>query len=247
MKKLLAVLLAGLMLIGFGPGASAQTPEELEAEGRALLAQTMGDLKGKYTIAGGLSFQDTRKDYVGVVHGDGAYAFLREDGVRDIHFKDRVLRVYPDRNAYHALSSSYSFDYLPLLTPKAIPASVTVARWYEATEVSFGGVRYWYKKDGLWSIDGGPSLEILINSLSKEADPDVFSLDGMREVPELQKWLWEPQEALALFLEEHPTLNKVFGKLLSAAITVLVTVFSPLLYLVILVLRVLFYFDLYKV
>jgi len=48
MKKLLAFLLIILMLVGFGAGVSAQTPEEeaLEAEGRALLMQTMEDLKG---------------------------------------------------------------------------------------------------------------------------------------------------------------------------------------------------------
>jgi len=246
MKKMLAALLAGLMLFGFGVGAGAQTPEELHAEGRALLAQTMEDLRRDYTIAGRLSPEPGgRAYYVGVVHSGDAYAFIREDGVRDIHFKERTVRVYPDRSAYHELSLSYSFGYLPLLTPKQIPGSVTVERWYESVGVSFGGIRYWYKNGSLWSIDDS-SRDILINKFSKEADPDVFSLDGMQKAPELQKWLWEPQEALALFLGGRPALNNLFGKLLSAAITMLVVVFSPLLYLVILVLRVLFYFDIYK-
>ena len=52
---------------------------------------------------------------------------------------------------------------------------------------------------------------------------------------------------LELFLNEHPTLDKLFGKALSAAITVLVVVFSPLLYLLVLVMRALFCFDLYRV
>ena len=237
MKKLLAVLLAGLMLCGFGISAAAQTPEDL-------LAQTMADLADDYTIAGRLSFRETRKDYVDVVHSGGAYAFLREDGVRDIHFQDKAVRVYPERGAWHTLTLSYSCAYLPLLAPKEI-ASITAQEWYDSLEASFDGYSYWYKDDILWSIEN-ETLDMLISTFSMEATPDIFSLEGMREVPEFMKWAWEPQEAFAINLDEHPMFNTVFGRMLSALITVLVVVFMPLLYLVILVLRVLFYFDLYK-
>ena len=170
MKKLLAAVLAGSMLFGFGVGANAQTPEELTAEGRALLTQTMEDLRGDYTIEGRLSFRETRRDYVGVVHSGGVYAFIREDGVRDVHFTGRTVRVYPDRGAYHELSSSYSFDYLPLLTPRQVPASIAVERLYESIEVSFGGVRCWYKGGRLWSIDDS-SRDILVDRFIGEARP----------------------------------------------------------------------------
>ena len=247
MKKCLAVLLTGLILMGFGTGAAAQTPAELEAEGRALLAQTTQDLKGNFTIEGKLSAQDAGEYYVAAVRCDGAYAFIRADGVRDIHFKDKAVRVYLERNAYHEMSASYSSDFLPLLTPKEVPENISVSKQFEATEVSFNGCRYWYKNGSLWSIDNSSSLEILIEDFRKQTNPGIFSLDGLQEVPELQKWLWEPEEALALFLAEHPTLDRLFGKALSAAITALVVVFSPLLYLLVLVMRVLFYFDLYRV
>ena len=243
MKRIFAILLAFLMLFGFGMSANAQT----QAEGRALLAQTMGDLGGDYTIAGRLSFRETRKDYIGVVHSNGAYAFLREDGVIDIHFADKVVRVYPERNAWHVLSLSYSFKYLPLLTAKQLPenAALTVRGWYESIEVSYEGYGYWYKNNTLWSIDDF-SCDVLINTFNKQADSDVFLLEGMREVPAFMQWVWEPLEAFAQFTSEHPMFDSLIGKLLSAGLTVLVIAAMPLLYLVILVLRVLFYFDIYK-
>ena len=239
MKKLLALLLAVLLLFGFGAGASAQAPEEL-------LAQTMRDLRGDYTIHGD---KNDPGDYEIVIRYDGCYAFIRTDGMRDIHYTDKAVRVYPDRNAYHKLSSSYSFDYLPLLTPKEIPenAPITSKEWYGSIEVSFDGNRYWYKEGSLWSIDGGPSLGILIGSFSGEADPGVFPLDGLREVPELSKWLWEPQESIQAFLGEHAMANKFYDTMLSVGLTVLVIMGLPLLYVLVLVLRVLFYFDIYKV
>jgi len=246
MKKLLAALLAGLMLMGFGAGVNAQTPEELQAEGRALLAQTMEDLRGSYTIEGRLSFRETRGDYVGVAHGGGAYAFIREDGVLDLHLEGKALRVYPDRNAYHALSLSYSFNYLPLLTPRQIPENIAVRSWYGSIEVSLGGMRCWYKNGSLWSVDDDASYDIAIALFTKSADASMFSLEGMREVPGLMQWVWEPQEALGIFLDEHPAFNTIFGKALSAAVTALVLVCLPLLSLAVILMRVLFYFDIYK-
>ena len=239
MKKLLALLLAVLMLFGLGAGASAQTPEEM-------LTQTMKDLRGDYTIQGD---KNDPGYYEKVICYDGNYAFIRADGVRDIHYKGRVVRVYPERNAYHKLSSSYSFDYLPLLTPKEIPenAPITAKEWYGSIEIPFEGNSYWYKEGSLWSIDGGPAPGILIGAFSGEADPGVFSLDGLREVPELSKWLWEPQESVQAFLGEHAMADKFYGAMLSAGLTALVIMGLPLLYVLVLVLRVLFYFDIYKV
>jgi len=246
MKKLLALFLSALMLCGFGAGASAQTQEALEAEGRALLTQTMRDLRGAYTMPGNANDPGA---YETIMCDGQAYAFVRANGVRDIHFKDRAVRVYPGRNAWHTLSSSQSSQLLPLLTPKEIPAGASIAarEWYGSIEVSYDDCSYWYKDGMLWSIDGGPSPSILIDGFSKGIDPGVFSLDGMREVPELQKWLWEPQEAIARFLDEHGTMNKIVDTALSAGLTALVIAGMPLLYVVVLVLRVLFYFDIYKV
>ena len=237
MKKLLAALLAGLMLCGFAVHAGAQTSKEL--------IQTMKDLAGDYTITGRLSYRETRRDYAGAAHSGGAYAFLREDGVRDIHFADRTVRVYPERNAYHKLSSSYSFNYLPLLLPKEI-ASAAARKWYESTELSFDGYSYWYKNGCLWSINDN-SFDIAINKFDKRADPGIFSLEGMREAPEFMKWVWEPKDAFDIFLSEHPVFGTAYGKALSAVITALAIVGMPLIYLVIVVLRILFYFDLYKI
>ena len=215
------------MLMGFGTGAGAQTPGALEAEGRALLAQAMQDLKGNFTIEGKLCLQNADAYYIEVVHCDGAYAFIRADGVRDIHFKDKTVRVYPERNAYHEISASRSFGFLPLLTPGEVPENTSVSRQFGVMEVSFDGVRYWFKNGSLWSIDNNASLEMLIDTFNKQADPEIFSLEGLQQVPELLKWLWEPEEALELFLDERPTLDRLFGKALSAGITVLVAAFSP--------------------
>ena len=126
MKKLLALLLAALILVGFGVGAGAEeTQEELEAEGRALLMETMEMLRGEYTL------EHTNENfwyawydnypynhYTGVIHKAGEYVLIRDDGVRDIYFKDKVLRVYPDRNAYH--SKLVLSPWLHLLEPKII-------------------------------------------------------------------------------------------------------------------------------
>jgi len=61
MKKLLALLLAGLMLIGFGVVASAETPEELEAE----IVQPMEDLRGDSALKIKLSdFTETYWKYL---------------------------------------------------------------------------------------------------------------------------------------------------------------------------------------
>ena len=238
MKKLLAVLLAALMLCGFGVGASAQAPEEL-------LAQTMRDLQGNYTILGS---KNDPGEYERIIYNGEAYAFIRADGVRDIHFKDKAVRVYPERNAWHTLSSPYSSTYLPLLASKEIPkdASITVKEWYGSLEIAYDGYSYWYKDGALWSIDGSISPDILIDQFIKEADPGAFSLEGLRRVPELSKWMWEPQESAKIFLADHATMNKAVDTMLSWGLTALVIVCMPLLYVVILVLRVLFYFDIYK-
>jgi len=237
MKRLFAILLAGLMLFGFGVCSSAQTPE-------ALLTQTMRDLGENYALEGSF-VQGTRKDYIAVIHVNGAYAFIREDGVRDIHLKDRIVRAYPERNAWHVLSLSHGSKYLPLLEPKAIPQTITAESNFGVTEISFGGNRYWYREGMLWSIDGGPAPEILIEAMRNGAG--AISLEGMREVPRLMKWAWEPRENFALFLEEHPMFNNMLGGALSAGLTTLVIVLSPLLGLLVMVLRALDYLGIFRV
>ena len=104
---------------------------------------------------------------------------------------------------------------------------------------------YWYREGALWSIDAGPTPEILINAMRSETGE--LSLEGMREVPQLMKWAWAPQENFALFLEEHPAFNNVFGGALSAGLSTLVIVLSPLLGLLVMVLRALDYFGVYRV
>jgi len=230
MKKFLSLLLALLLLYGFGISASAKTP-------RDLLAQTMKDLGKNYTM------QVKSGDYAQILYNGEAHAFVRADGVRDIHIDEQAYRVYPERGAYHRLSSSASFDYLPLLMPKAIPkGAVTSEKLYGSVGVSFEGCRYWYKNDALWSIDGDTSPEILVEKFSKKADQDVFSLDGLRKVPELAKWLWEPQQILDLVSDLDTPLGVITFALLGALLIAL----SPLVYVLIVVLRLLFYFDIYK-
>lgn len=100
MKKLLTLLLAVILLCGFGVGGTAQmdvaetqeeafeaeelvpqaTQEELEAEGRALFVQAMEDLRGDYTIEckPWLTYPSSIT-YV-IAHQNGEYAISRYNG-----------------------------------------------------------------------------------------------------------------------------------------------------------------------
>jgi len=251
MKKCCILLLAMLLLAVSGASAAAETPQELQAEGRALLTQTMKALQGSYTLTGGLYPQNDSGPaaYTQVVCNGEAIAFIRADGVRDIHFSAKVIRVYPERGAYHALPDANSAEYLPLLLPKELSenAELAVRRWFASLEISFDGCRYWYKDGALWSADGSPVPEIQIESFTQEADAAIFSLDGLREVSQGAKWRWDFREAFALHLQTHPRLQTAYDSVRSIGTTVLVVVFLPLLFLLGLVLKVLFYFDLYKV
>jgi len=251
MKKCAVLLLSVLLLCAFGASAAAETPQELQEEGCLLLAKTMQALRGSYTLSGGLYPQSDSdpQDYVQVVCNGEAIAFIRADGVRDIYFSDRSIRVYPERGAYHELSAATGAQYRLLLLPKDIPENAVpeVRRWFDSVEVSFAGCRYWYKNGELWSVDGKPTPEIQIEALTREADEAVFTLDGLREVSQGARWRWDFREAFALYLQTHPGLQMVYDGAVKFGTTVLAIVLLPLLFLLGLVLKILFYFDLYKV
>jgi len=209
MKKLLALLLAGLMLIGFGVGTSAQegmvhTPEELEAEeivsqqepeaeevapqatqaeleaeGRALLVQTMEDLRGDYIIQGHQGQW---------MHSGSVYRTSVGNGMHEIHYADKILRVCPVFNCYfETISSKYYTERLRLLKPKTVsedaPILVTGTQ-SSHLNVTFDGVRYQYRDGKLNDIynDNDRSFFIITTSFSKSVDLSLFSIEGMRDV-----------------------------------------------------------------
>ena len=185
MKKLLALLLAALLLVGFGVCAGAeQTQEELEAEGRTLLMDTMEMLRGDYTLW---------DNYI--VHSNGNYALTWNDGLRDLFLMEGIYRVYLDRNAYQKLESSEFNWILALLEPKAVAEDtpISVEKTWDGLRVDFDGLCYYYKAGSLiliWIAGDGRS-EQNMSGFRKGADQSVFSLGGMQEVTERDVWLWD--------------------------------------------------------
>jgi len=209
--KLLAVLLAGLMLIGFGVGAGAETEEEREARGRALLIQFMEDLRGDYT------FRASSYSISGqLVHSNGNYAIDRDDGTRELILKDGVFRVFPNHNAYQILESSNYSYVMHLLEPKEITEStlINVSSWTDGTliarceNISYG-FNYFGTKDR-YNIQNG-MFPFSIFNFHKGADLSLFSLDGMREVSEQQVWLWDFPIRWQEFRDDR---NSVLGMML---------------------------------
>lgn len=226
MKKLLALLLAGLMLFGFGVVGAAQegvpeapegvfdagalvpqeaqepeaeevapqvTPEEeLEAEGRALLMQTMEDLRGEYSFG---SVDTSVLNYWKVMHKDGAYVFRRytKDGNNnELHIGNEKFLVYPDRNAYLRVASLPSSVLLPLLEPKEITEDtpLVVSPDGAIISVSCDGTTYKYRSNGLYSISRSEGLYISGISLSKDVDASLLSINGLQVTSKLQVWSW---------------------------------------------------------
>jgi len=201
MKKLLALLLAGLMLMGFGVGVNAETPEELEAEenvsqeiqepeaeefvpqatqeeleaeGRALLAQTMEDFKGDFTSGS-------------IVHSGGTYAIILSDGTRELYLNGQIYRVYPDRKAYRKLESSSNANRLRYYEPREITEDtpITARMIYgsdDVLEVKCNGFTYRYIDTmGIFVLQG----------FRKEANLSLLSLEGFREISERRVTLWD--------------------------------------------------------
>ena len=219
-KKLLAVLLAGLMLIGFGVGAAAETQEELEAQeivsqetqepeaqefvpkatqseleaqGRALLMQTMEDLRGDYTVRG-------------IVHSGGNYACLNDDGTLDeLIIGDEVFRIFPDHNAYQRLAStSYKIEFLkPKVVTEDTP--ITVETFSTELWVYFDGYRYdyYYKSSGALDqiVEVGAFNWLNMYGFRKGADLSLFSMEGMQEVSAQQARWWDSQARTQKFFE----------------------------------------------
>jgi len=193
MKKLLALLLAGLLLIGFGVGGTAQegvaktpeelTQEELEALGRALLIQTMEDLRGDYTI---------RNSNEPIVHSNGAYAAVYKDGTKELFLGDDAFRVYSDIKVYHKISTSAPI-WLLLLKPKEITETTPIhvsLREDKWLVVLFDDIQYeYFRQTGELYILRGFGDSLRIDYFYKEADTAVFSLAGMRESTALLVWL----------------------------------------------------------
>jgi len=191
MKKLLALLLVVLMLFGFGAGAAALTPEEeLEAEGRALLIQTMEDLRGDYTINNG------------IVHSNGNYAIINGDGTRELHLGAYIYRVFPNQKGYQKLESSeyfdwYNSDLVRSLEPKEVTEDTPI-RIEELIGanidfyVVFDGFSYGYERNtGTLTWIKGSTWEMDVKTFRKEANISLLSLDGMREASALQVKWWD--------------------------------------------------------
>ena len=192
MKKLLALLLTGLLLIGFGVGASAETPEELEAEGRALLVQTMEDLRGDYTF----SLRKTYNTSDEVVYSNGNFAFTDyAEGIRELHLDGYTYRIYLNRNIYLKNVSSSNVHYIRMLEPRVITEDtpISVSRSSSGLEVYCDGLRYWYRADTLYCISDDTHL--YISNFRKSADLSVFSLEGLREVTAEKVNQWNRYDA----------------------------------------------------
>lgn len=205
MKRLLALLLAGLMLIGFGVGGSAETPEELEAEeivsqetqepeaeevvpqatqaeleaeGRALLVQTMEDLRGDYTIQDPDRYHPKRK----WIHSGDVYVRTIEDRFYRYDIStETAFTVFPLLDFYQK-RSEFQDDYLSLLEPKAVPAdapiSVTVDG--EKLKVLFDGLTYTYRSGELIQIS---KIRYAADTtlMQKGADLSAYSIAGMMD------------------------------------------------------------------
>ena len=228
-KQFLALLLSAILLFSFGVGANAvtpedMTPEELEAYGRALLMQTMEDLRGDYTLTGelfvGLRFHTICYDYGKVFHSNGKYTFLRYEGhfwnwydrdwstaewfisYHDIVADNEIVRIYPDQNAYRKLNSSPSIDYISMLEPKPIPESTPIQIFgpYDSDDgrsvgVLFDGHLYCYWNNSLTSIENTEKF-IRVEDFDKAVSQNIFSSSGYRRTSTLQAWWWENAQAV---------------------------------------------------
>jgi len=230
-KKLLAVLLAGLMLVGFGVWVAAETEEEpeaeeivlqetqdseaqevvlqatqaeLEAQGRALLMQTMEDLREDYTVRG-------------IVHSGGNYACLNDDGTRELIIGDEVFRVFPDRNAYQRLeSTSYKNKFLkPKIVTDETPITVDV--FSTTLRVYFDGYRYDYYYQSSGALDSivevGAFNWLNMYGFRKGADLSLFSMEGMQEISAQQARRWDSQARIRKFFDnwKAPKLGDVLA------------------------------------
>ena len=201
-KKLLAFLLSILVCAGAGAGARAAAPEE---EARALLTQTMEDLRGDYTM----TFVDT--NYFGFgetvfVHRGEATALIGNQTrwlprlllgkrVYRVYGPEGALLIFPGRKLYARLPNAVS-GYEGLLEPKEITPDTAVRAYRDggALVAQTGeGVRvgadipcidsgYIYE-DGALVCVWGPWHRLRITGLRREADASVFSTQGMRELP----------------------------------------------------------------
>jgi len=233
-KKLLAVLLAGLMLIGFGVGAAAETEEELEALGRALLMQTMEDLRGNYTMEARVSNSAGYFNYPHTItHIDKQYAFRSETSYYEdyteieINFGGELVRIYPSWKTYQKIFEwNYADTVLQLESKDVFEDSVIEVRMIVGAEyesglhVKFEGNTYRYRDGTLLEIYAEHHCGTLIEEFSKRVDQSVFSISGLREVTEdeVKQWLAEkeafwktPSLRRSLETWKAPRLGYVFG------------------------------------
>ena len=220
-KKFLALLLAAILLCSFGVGANAaapedMTPEELEAYGRALLMQTMEDLRGDYTI-------NDR-----IVHSGGNYAFISE-GSREIHIGGEAYLII--RNMYMKLDSPNHSREVSLLEPKEITADTPISvkldrgKWLSITAY---GYLYSFFDNMLDSINDG-NWPLFINEFRNSADRSLLSIEGMREISAFQEWLlfgW-PSDVFSTLLWALQVLPKNFFNRFVNLLTMIAMVLIP--------------------
>jgi len=224
MKKLLALLLSVILLCSFGVGAIAVapnelTPEELNALGRALLIQTMEDLRGDYTAVGSLYkkvpiFPDTAIfEFKTVIHSNGQYVFFPDNSNKNEYeialTTNEVFHVYSNRNAYQRISPPDWVKYLPPLEPKEVTGDAQtttildkIAGDHEGIVVSYGGNSYtysYYKYTDSYQlyrivIATATYYSWLNGAIEKKADRSLFDIAEMREVTDQDIAQWEIED-----------------------------------------------------
>ena len=163
------------------------TPEELEAYGRALLMQTMEDLRGDYTIGS-------------IVHSGGRYAWLNSGGTYTLYLGNETLNVFPEQNAYYRFMSGLPYINIALavmemqrVKPKDITADtpINVTQYGANLCVTYDGIRYNYNEKGLlYSIADDKGQLRVQDYPFKEADLSLFDVSHMQKATIFQLSLW---------------------------------------------------------
>jgi len=176
--------------VGTAAAPEDLTEEELEAYGRALLMQTMEDLKGDYSIG-----------YI--MHSGGNYVFDYAIKSYELHLGDQIFRVIPNRRAYQKLPDSPNTDRYQVFKPKDIAADSPISVTQPAQnqiDVTYDGIRYRYVDGNLNRIYTGEKMyfygedEKYYNTstlIKDRVNLSLFSIEGMREATAFELWWWD--------------------------------------------------------
>lgn len=226
-KKLLALLLVLVLILGATYGVTLWDPDSREAEEETAVT-TIFTLDAESVTA--LSW-----DYVEEVSfekEDGVWVYT-EDAVfpLDTSYLDAILDTLTEITSYKTIEAVEDWDQYTLEVPYCrigVTADGTTYELKIGEETAMGGARYFSIGDGnAYLVDSGildPFTYGLYDLLSYEAIPDMTGLSGLEVVSDAQSYeilLLEDSglaysDAYVWFMEEQPLDNELTEALLSS-------------------------------